>query len=1432
MFRDYWHRTYQALTRSRKRGASKIAGTSRPAGARLGIEGLEDRNLLSTLSLGLYTAGALVYTPDTSVTNTLSISDNPATHRYTIVDTNENITLFYGPFINPTGGFTHTVSFGDGNITSIAVNTGNQNFTVNIEQSLSGAPVTVNLGNGTDAVNVSPAAHNLDNIQGAINVHPGTGTDSLNVYDQSNTFGQTFSLGASSLSRLGSAAITYSGINFVTINGGNGNNTYNVSGTEDAFATTLNTGNGHDTVNVSGTGFFGTFTINEGTGGDDVNLGATIHNLDSLHSTIHVNGNQMGVDNLTVNDQASSASQTFTLNIYSITRTGAGMIQYNNLLDSVTVATGTGGATVDVLGTSTPTSIVGHSTVTVNIGNAGSVQQIVGLVTITNPPSLTTVNVDDSADGAGHAVTLDTVTIGGADYGRIMGLAPAVIQYKDLDTSTVTVQTGTGGGGTVNVLATNVPVNLIGHGTNTVNVGNAGSVQAINGPLTISNSSSLATVNVDDSADGTARTVSLDTVAIGGSNYGRITGLGSAPIQYKYAGTNTVTVQTGTGGDMVNVLATGAPLNLIGHASNTVNVGNAGSVQAIYGPLTISGSPSSLATVNVDDSADGTARSVALDTVTIGGSDYGRVTGLGSAAIQYKYSDTLAVTVQTGTGSGSGVNVLATNVPVNLIGHSPAGFNVGNAGSVQAINGPLTITGSPGSVVNVDDSADSAARTAVTLDTVTISGSDYGRITGLGSAAIQYKYSDTVSVWVQTGTGGDNVNVLATGSPVNLIGHGVNTINVGNAGNVQAINAPLTITDPGSSTMVNAADYADLSARTVYLDTVTIGSSHYGRITGLAPALIQYKYSDTSFVLAQTGFGGGTVNVLATGMPVSLVGTGSETVNVGNAGSVQAINGPLTINGFTLLGTVNVDDSADGTYRTVTLDTVTNGGYDYGRITGLAPAAIEYYYAGTNTVTVQKGTGGAMVNVLASGAPVNLIVNSPNATVNVGNAGSVQAIADPLTITDPSYFATVNVDDSADLSARTVTLDTVTIGGASFGSITGLGSAAIRYKYADTEPVTVQTGFGGATVNVLATGTLTSIVGHATGIVNIGNAGSVQQIVGPVTITDPPVGTAVMVNVDDSADGTYRTVTLDTVTLGGSDYGRITGLAPAAIQYKYSDSNSVTVQTGTGGATVDALTTGKPVNLMGNPSSPISLVASDGSNTWNITSQNAGTLSSMLLVGTVTFSGATNLAGGNGADTFAFADGAGVDGTIDGGGGTNTLDYSAYSSTVLVDLQTGSATGVGTGIANIQNVTGGSGGGAGVYNILVGNGGNVLTGGDGRRNLLIAGASASTLIGGNDDDILIGGTTAYDTEAGMVSLQAIMNYWSSTADDYGTRVANLLSGNGVPLLDATMVTNNGGGNILMGNHGGAGEMNFFYGLDPTLETTDYNPATGEQFINC
>ncbi len=179
------------------------------------------------------------------------------------------------------------------------------------------------------------------------------------------------------------------------------------------------------------------------------------------------------------------------------------------------------------------------------------------------------------------------------------------------------------------------------------------------------------------------------------------------------------------------------------------------------------------------------------------------------------------------------------------------------------------------------------------------------------------------------------------------------------------------------------------------------------------------------------------------------------------------------------------------------------------------------------------------------------------------------------------------------------------------------------------------------------------------------------------------------------------------------------------------------------------------------------------------------------------------LVGGSGGDTFQFTDGASLGGSIIGGGAA-TLDYSAYSTSVVVNLQTSLATGVGGTVSGILAVTGGSGtpAGAGVYNLLIGSGGNVLTGGFGRRNILVAGASASTLNAGDGEDLLIAGSTAYDTEAGLASWLTIAAYWAGTdgnTDDYATRVANLMSGNGVPLLDATTVLGNGGGNVLNGN---------------------------------
>jgi Ca2+-binding RTX toxin-like protein len=200
--------------------------------------------------------------------------------------------------------------------------------------------------------------------------------------------------------------------------------------------------------------------------------------------------------------------------------------------------------------------------------------------------------------------------------------------------------------------------------------------------------------------------------------------------------------------------------------------------------------------------------------------------------------------------------------------------------------------------------------------------------------------------------------------------------------------------------------------------------------------------------------------------------------------------------------------------------------------------------------------------------------------------------------------------------------------------------------------------------------------------------------------------------------------------------------------------------------------------------------------------------------------------GGSG-DTFVVEDTRnGTALRLEGGkGGANTLDYRPYpGGKVLVNLQTGTATGFTGGIANIQNVFGGP---AGSYNILVGNGGNVLTGGNGRRNLLIAGTARSTLIGGDGEDILIGGTTDYDTN--LAALQDIMSVWTGPGlyQDRVTALTNdplyafpLTGGTGGPL---GTVHSNGGGNTLIGKPGGSTALDLYFG-DATLDANDSTEA--------
>jgi len=100
----------------------------------------------------------------------------------------------------------------------------------------------------------------------------------------------------------------------------------------------------------------------------------------------------------------------------------------------------------------------------------------------------------------------------------------------------------------------------------------------------------------------------------------------------------------------------------------------------------------------------------------------------------------------------------------------------------------------------------------------------------------------------------------------------------------------------------------------------------------------------------------------------------------------------------------------------------------------------------------------------------------------------------------------------------------------------------------------------------------------------------------------------------------------------------------------------------------------------------------DQTNTWNITTDDAGTVTGSTS-GTVTFSSFENLTGGNADDSFVFSDGVCLSGSLAGAGSVasgNSISLAAYTTAVEVNMQSSVITGVTGTYSNIRNFTGGT----------------------------------------------------------------------------------------------------------------------------------------------
>jgi hypothetical protein len=251
-------------------------------------------------------------------------------------------------------------------LTGITLNATPGDDVIEIDNTVAGTPVTVNLGDGADSVYITDG--NLDTIQGPVSVHGGSNSaDFFLITDGLSTAETTYTITGSSVSRPGSAVINYSDFaGLLRVGGGYGNNIFNVLGTNPGRVSAF--------------------------GGP-------------------------GSNTLTVDDGVNCADTSYTITASSVARTGSAAVSYVNMTNLVltggsgnntynvqstpsgssTLNTGSGADTVNVLGSAGRLFInSGTGGDTITLSNSLARLGGIGHVIINDPSHSAAVTVDDS----------------------------------------------------------------------------------------------------------------------------------------------------------------------------------------------------------------------------------------------------------------------------------------------------------------------------------------------------------------------------------------------------------------------------------------------------------------------------------------------------------------------------------------------------------------------------------------------------------------------------------------------------------------------------------------------------------------------------------------------------------------------------------------------------------------------------------------------------------------------------------------------------------------------------------------------------------------------------------------------------------------------------------------------------------------------------
>ena len=829
----------------------------------------------------------------------------------------------------------------------------------------------------------------------------------------------------------------------------------------------------------------------------------------------------------------------------------------------------------------------------------------------------------------------------------------------------------------------------------------------------------------------------------------------------------------------------------------------------------------------------------------------GGVSSTGTATIDLNGTGAPANATNTGlTIDGTNTKVTSVSGAISITGQGGAATGGNNSGIVVSSSGLVSSTGTGGSAATITINGTGGAGTTNNNGVYVLNaGSAITSVDGAINITGQGEGTTTNSVGVQV-QGGGTISSTGTAS-MTIMGTGTNGTN-GNVGiEVTGAGAAITSTD-GSMTLTGIGQgtgttdrgilltgnattlisYGGSSAGSIILTGTGSGTSGDGVQINGTGGLVASSASPKSVSITGIGSGAGGTGILI-GDPVGGANASGdftfETDTITTSGATIQTSGTMLFEQLTPSTSIGLGGGA-GTFNmnSTQLAAIQSGAASvtFGRANGSSTMTVnnnsfnnpvilrdsDFVTGGTGTITTNTNDN---LTIIADTVAINTAVNvtgtgvltikplSPATTIGLGTGATGTLNLDSTELGYLGSATTVNFGDSlqtgaVDLQANTYAYspvvygDSITVDGtvdAGANNITfnlgsaGAGTLTLNADVTTTGTFQVNGGANNDAFNVLfqpTAATATMDGGGGTNTLtgpNMANAWAITSSDGGTLNTNLAFS-----NMQDLVGGTGN----DAFTFhdGGSISGTINGTGSSGNSFNYTPytSNvSINLQTSSATATggfsnIQSFTGGAATNT---------LIGTNTANTWDITSSNTGTFNT-----TTSFSGFQNLTGGTSTDDFVFSDGAAVTGTINGTSSSgNQLDFTAYTTAVSVNLQTGASTG--GNFANIQSFIGGSG-----SNTLTGtntaNTWDITSSDAGTFNTTISFSKFGNLTGGTSTDDFVfsdgisvtgtidGGSSSgneIDLSAYTTNVSVNFQTGSSTAGNF-TNIQSFIGGSG------------------------------------------------------